>query len=67
MSKSKKTLETSMSLDLTPSIKTSVDTRVEILVSNVDCLENWHHILFKRNMTETDICCAHMFCFLDFI
>ena len=38
MSKSKKTLETS--LDLTPSFKTSVDARVEGLVSDVDYLEN---------------------------
>ena len=40
MSKSKKTLETS--LDLTPSFKASSDTRVEGLVSNVDYLENQH-------------------------
>ena len=38
MSKSKKTLKTS--LDLMPSFKTSVDTRVEGLVLNVDYLEN---------------------------
>ena len=38
MPKSKKTLETS--LDLTPSFKTSVDARVEGLVSNVNYLEN---------------------------
>ena len=42
MPKSKKTLETTLetSLDLTPSFKTSVDARVEGLVSNVDYLEN---------------------------
>ena len=40
MPKSKNNLETS--LDLTPSFKTSVDPRVEGLVSNVDSLENWH-------------------------
>ena len=50
ISRSKKTLE--MSLDLTPSFKTSVDARVEGLVSNVDYLENWHRILFKRNSEE---------------
>ena len=38
MSKSKKTLETS--LDLRSSFKTSVDVRVKGLVSNVDYLEN---------------------------
>ena len=36
--KSKKTLETI--LDLTPSFKTSLDTRVEDLVLNLDYLEN---------------------------
>ena len=50
ISRSKKTLE--MSLDLTPSFKTSVDARVEGLVSNVDYLKNWHRILFKRNSEE---------------
>ena len=39
MPKSKKTMESS--LDLTPSFKTSVDTRVEGLVSNVDYSENF--------------------------
>ena len=38
VSKNKKTLETT--LNLTPSFKTSVDARVEVLVSNVDFLEN---------------------------
>ena len=38
MSKSKKTLETS--LDLTPSFKTSIDAMVQGLVSNVNNLEN---------------------------
>ena len=32
-----------MSLNLTPSFKTSVDARVEGPVSNVDYLENWCH------------------------
>ena len=40
LSKSKKTLETS--LDLTPSFKTFVDARVEVLVSNMVYLENRH-------------------------
>ena len=39
MPKSKNTMESS--LDLTPSFKTSVDTRVEGLVSNVDYSENF--------------------------
>ena len=38
MPKSKKTLE--MSLDLMPSIKTSLNVRVKGFVSNVDYLEN---------------------------
>ena len=40
MSKSKKTLE--MSFDPTPLFKTSVDARVEDLVSNVDYLK-WYN------------------------
>ena len=39
MSKSKKTMESG--LDVTPSFKTSVDTMVESLVSNVDYSENF--------------------------
>ena len=39
-SKSKKTLETSS--DLTPSFTTSVDARVDVLVSNMVYLENRH-------------------------
>ena len=39
MPKSKKAMETS--LDLLPSFKTSVGTRVKCLVSNLDYLENW--------------------------
>ena len=46
ISKSKKTQE--KSLDLTPSFKTSVDARVEGLVSNVDYLENWHHNFIQK-------------------
>ena len=40
LSKSKKTLETSS--DLTPSFTTSVDARVDVLVSNMVYLENRH-------------------------
>ena len=36
------------SLDLTPSFKTSVDVRVEGLVSNVDYLENWFHAFIQN-------------------
>ena len=36
------------SLDLTPSFKTSVDARVEGLVSNVDYLENWFHAFIQN-------------------
>ena len=32
-----------MNSDLTPFFKTSVDTRVDVLVLNVDYLENWCH------------------------
>ena len=46
MPKSKKTQETS--LDLVPSFKTSVDLRVEGLVSNVDCLENLRHNFIQK-------------------
>ena len=46
MSKSKKTME--MSLDLTPLFKTSVDTRVDYLVWNVDYLGNWHCNLIQK-------------------
>ena len=56
MPKSKKTMETS--LDLTLSFKTSIDARIEGLVSNVDYLEFGTVILFKRNMAEKDICCT---------
>ena len=53
------------SLDLTPSFKTSVDAKVEGLVSNVDYLENWCMLLFKTNMAEKDACCEHTFLSLD--
>ena len=46
MSKSKKTLETS--LNLTPSFKTSVDARVESLVSNLDYLENRRRTFIRK-------------------
>ena len=36
------------SLDLTPSFKTSVDAKVEGLVSNVDYLENWCHAFIQN-------------------
>ena len=65
MSKSKKTLETS--LDLTPLFKTSIDRRVKQascfewgLFINFDAL-----ILFKRSMAEKVICCAQTCSFLD--
>ena len=47
LSKSKKTLETS--LDLTPSFKTSVDARVEGLVSNIDYVENQRRNFIQKN------------------
>ena len=59
MSKSKKTLETS--LGLTPSFKTFLDARVEDLVSNVDYLENQHHNFIqkkygrKRHLVRTHV------------
>ena len=46
MAKSKKTLETS--LDLTPSLKTPLEERVESPVSNVDYLENRRRNLIQR-------------------
>ena len=36
------------SLDLTPSFKTSVDARVEGLISNVAYLENWFHAFIQN-------------------
>ena len=50
MLKSKKTLETS--LDLTPSFKTSVNARVEGLVSNVDYLKNWRRNFIQKEKTS---------------
>ena len=50
MLKSKKTLETS--LDLTPSFKTSVNTRIEGLVSNVDYLKNWRRNFIQKEKTS---------------
>ena len=46
MTKSKKTLETS--LDLTPLFKTSFDTRLEGFVSNMDYLENQHRNFIQK-------------------
>ena len=57
--KSKKTLE--MSLVLTPSFKTSVDARVEGLVSNADYCKIGAAILFNINMEEKDVCHIHVF------
>ena len=51
MLKSKKTLE--MSLDLMPSFKTSIDARVEGLVSNMDYLENWRCNFVKKKHDRT--------------
>ena len=64
MPKSKQTLE--MSFNPTPSFKTSVDARIDGLVSNMDYLENRRHNLFKRNMAEKGVCHAHTFRFLDY-
>ena len=60
----KSTKSTNMSLDLMPSFKTSVDTRVEGLVSII-----WKIgvvILFKRNMAEKDVSRAYTFHSLDY-
>ena len=57
MSKSKKTLETS--LDLAPSMKTSVDAMFEGLVSNMNCLDNRHRNFnqkkYGRNRCHTHV------------
>ena len=50
-----------MSLVLTPSFKTSVDARVEGLVSNVDYCKIGAAILFNINMEEKDVCHMHVF------
>ena len=73
MSKIKKTLETC--LDLTPSLKTSVDARVESLVSNVDYLENRHRNFIqkkygrKRRLPHTHVLFSgeHTFCSVIFL
>ena len=59
MSKRKKTLE--RSLNLTPSLKTSVDARVEGSCFKCGLFINFGAvILFKRsNKTEKDVWCAH--------
>ena len=67
MPKSKKTQETSV--DLVPSFKTSVDLRVEGLVSNVDCLENLRHNFIqkkygrKRRLPHTRASFSGLSCF----
>ena len=54
MSNSKKTLE--MSLDITSSFKTFVDTRVQGFVLNVDCLENLRRkFIQKRYLLHTHV------------
>ena len=59
MPKSKKTLETS--LDLTPLFKTSVKARVEGLVLNADCLENWwHNFIQKKYGRKRCLPCTHV-------
>ena len=64
ISKSKKTLE--MSLDLTLSFKTSIDTRVKVLASNVDYLENWcRNFIQKKYGRKKDVCYASTFRSLD--
>ena len=51
-------------MDLTPSFKTSLDTRVDGLVSNVDYLENRRNFI-QKNMAEKDIWRARKFRSLD--
>ena len=63
MPKSERNLETS--LYLTPLFKTSVDARVEGLVSNWIIWKIGAVILFKRNIAEKDVCRAHTFHSLD--
>ena len=59
MPKSKNTLGTS--LDLTPLFKTSVIARVEGLVLNVDCLENWwHSFIQKKYGRKRCLPCRHV-------
>ena len=50
---------------LTPLFKSSVDPRVEALVSNWIIWKIGAVILFKRNMAEKDVCRAHTFRSLD--
>ena len=63
ISKSKKTLETS--LDLKPWFKTSVDAKSRILFQMWIIWKTSTVILFKRNMAEKDVCRARSFCSLD--
>ena len=59
MPKSMKSTKTS--LDLTPSFKTSVDARVEGLVSNVDYLENWCHNFIQKKYDKIRLLsCTHL-------
>ena len=50
VSKSKKTMETS--LVLTPSFKTSVDAKAEGLLSNMDYLENQRRNFIQKNYSR---------------
>ena len=52
-------------MDLTPSFKTSLDARVDGLVSNVDYLENRRRNFIQKNMAEKDIWRARKFRSLD--
>ena len=61
--KSKKTLEAS--LNLTPLFKTSLDARSRVLFRKWIIWKIGAVILFKRNMVEKDIWCAHMLRSLD--
>ena len=63
MSKSKKTLETS--LDPTPSYKTSVGEMVQGLVLNVNYLEIRRRNFIQKKQAETDVFRAHPFRSLD--
>ena len=63
MPKSKKTLGTSF--NLTPSFKISVDTRERVLFRMWIIWKIGPVILFKRNMTEKDVCYAQTVRSLD--
>ena len=63
--KSKKTLGTS--LGLTPSLKTSVDARVEALIRKWIIWKIGTVILFKTNLAEKDVCHAARFVLCYFL